>query len=162
MAHEREIRATASAGHEEAFRAAFDDFARAVRRARGAQPGGAGDGLTLSQFALLQTLATREQARVAELAVEAGITASTATRILDALERRDIVRRTRAAEDRRAVAITLTASGAELLAAQQQWMDERRRSFVTSLPADQREHLPELMHGLARLIDELAAGPPSA
>lgn len=160
MARERSGRASAGAAHEEAFAAAFDDFARAVRRARGAQPGGAGEGLTLSQLALLRTLASRQQARVAELAEEAGITASTATRILDALERRGIVRRSRAAEDRRAVAVTLTASGGELLAAQQEWMDERRRSFVNSLPPEQREHIPELMHGLARLIDELAAGPP--
>lgn len=148
-------------GHEEAFTTAFEDFARAVRRARGAQPGGAGEGLTLSQFALLGTLASRERARVAELAEEAGITASTATRILDALERRGIVVRTRAAEDRRAVAVTLTPSGAELLAAQQRWVDERRRRFVRSLPPAQRDHIPELMHGLARLIDELAAGPPA-
>jgi DNA-binding MarR family transcriptional regulator len=149
----------AGADHDDAFTTAFDDLARAVRRARGAQPGGAGEGLTLSQLALLGTLATREQARVAELAVEAGITASTATRILDALERRGIVVRTRAVEDRRAVAVTLSPAGRDLLAAQQEWMEERRRAFVASLPTEHRELVPELLHGLARLIDELAAGP---
>ena len=46
-----------------------------------------------------------------ELAVEAGVTASTATRILDALERRGIIMRTRSAEDRRAVTVTLTDFG---------------------------------------------------
>src|SRR4029077_10976440 len=78
----------------DAFLAAFDAFAQAVRRARGttAQQSGDNGTLTLSQYALLQALATREEARVSDLAVEAGITASTATRILDALERRGIIR----------------------------------------------------------------------
>ena len=143
---------------ERAFVAAFDAFARAVRRARGAQPRSP-DSLTLSQYALLEPLATRRRARVATLAEEAGVTASTATRILDALERRGVVKRTRTPEDRRAVAITLTAEGRVALETQQDWVNERKREFVRSLPAGQRALLPEMMHGLAALIDALAAGP---
>jgi MarR family transcriptional regulator for hemolysin len=104
-------------------------------------------------------LSTRKCARVAELAEEAGVTPPTVTRILDALERREVIRRQRAADDRRAVTVTLTDRGRELLEGQQEWMRERRRAFVLSLPAEQRALVPPLLHGLAGLIDELAAGP---
>jgi DNA-binding MarR family transcriptional regulator len=144
---------------ERAFVLAFDAFTRAVRRARGMQPRSDAHALTLSQYALLEGLATREVARVAELADEAGITASTATRILDALERRGIVARQRASEDRRAVAVTLTASGRQLLLGQQEWVSERKRGFLAALGEPERAYVPELMRALARLIDELAAGP---
>ncbi len=144
---------------EERFFAAFDELARAVRRARGAQPRSAEGTLTLSQYALLEALSARHTARVAELADEAGVTASTATRILDTLQRRGIVSRQRSRQDRRVVAVTLTATGRDLLQAQDQWMGERKRAFVASLPPAQRELVPELLTGLAALIDELAAGP---
>src|SRR5947209_3993702 len=75
------------------FLDAFDAFVQAVRRARGASSHERGRGLTLSQYGLLQPLAGSDGARVRELAEQAGIAPSTATRILDALERRGIVDR---------------------------------------------------------------------
>jgi len=149
---------TPGAEEVQRFFAAFDEFARAVRRARGAQPRSAEGTLSLSQYALLEALSARRTARVAELAEEAGVTASTATRILDTLQRRGIVRRQRAREDRRAVTVTLTESGRELLHAQERWVGDRRRAFLESLPRSQREFVPELLVGLAALIDEQAAG----
>ena len=68
------------------------------------------------EYALLQGLSERGRARVVELASAAGVTPPTATRILDALERRGIVERRRVPEDRRGVTITLTPGGRELLA----------------------------------------------
>ena len=153
-----ENRAPRSAEEEQRFFEAFDELARAVRRARGAQPRSAEGTLSLSQYALLEALSARRTARVAELADEAGVTAPTATRILDTLQRRGIVRRERAREDRRAVTVSLTGSGRDLLHAQDQWMGERKRAFVASLPTEQRELVPDLLVGLAALIDELAAG----
>ena len=70
------------------FLEAFDALAQAVRRARGAPAQSDQPALTLSQYGLLQGLAARDCARVRDLADEAGIAPSTATRILDALERR--------------------------------------------------------------------------
>jgi DNA-binding MarR family transcriptional regulator len=143
----------------EDFVAAFDALVQAVRRARGA-PVQAGDrSLTLSQYALLRGLADRTEARVYELATEASITAPTATRILDALERRGIVRRNRATDDRRAVTVTLTTSGRDQLSSQDEWMRARTRAFHAKLPPHEREFAPDLLVRLAALIDELAAGP---
>jgi DNA-binding MarR family transcriptional regulator len=147
------------ASETDGFLSAFDAFAQAVRRARGA-PAQAGDAtLTLSQYALLQSLSDRADARVRELAIDAGITPSTATRILDALERRGVVRRTRTREDRRGVTITLTDRGRELLCSQHDWLRGRQRAFFEGLPADERELAPDLLVRLAGLIDELAVGP---
>jgi DNA-binding MarR family transcriptional regulator len=139
------------------FLTSFDAFAQAVRRARGA-PASNG-GLTLSQYGLLEGLTKRPVARVQELACDAGIAPSTATRILDALERRGIVRRVRSLEDRRAVAVSLTDLGQGLLGDQQGWLRGRQRAFYESLPAPEQELAPDLLLRLAALIDELAAGP---
>jgi DNA-binding MarR family transcriptional regulator len=139
------------------FLTAFDALAQAVRRARGAVA--ANGGLTLSQYGLLEGLTTQPSARVQELAGNAGVTPSTATRILDALERRGIVERARSLEDRRAVAVSLTDQGEQLLQAQQEWLRGRQRSFYDSLPPEERELAPDLLLRLAALIDELASGP---
>jgi DNA-binding MarR family transcriptional regulator len=144
------------------FLAAFDAFAQAVRRARGAQAQAPDGALTLSQYSLLQVLSNRKAARVRELATEAGITASTATRILDALERRAIVRRERSAEDRRAVSVSLTDLGRRALSSQDAWIRGRQRAFFAELPCEEQQLAPDLLIRLATLLDELAAGDPAA
>ncbi len=141
------------------FLDSFDAFAQAVRRARGTQAQNRDESLSLSQYALLQALAERETARVQELATEAGVTPSTATRILDALERRAIVSRSRSAEDRRGVTVALTDRGREALVGEHAWLRGRQRAFYDGLPATEQELAPDLLVRLTALIDELAAGP---
>jgi DNA-binding MarR family transcriptional regulator len=142
----------------DSFVEAFDAFSQAIRRARGAgsdHPGG----LTISQYALLRTLADRDGARVSDLAGQAAVTPSTATRILDALERRAIVCRTRSAHDRRGVTVTLTDAGRAALHRQDAWMRGRQRAFYAQLPVHERALAPDLLLRMSALIDELAAGP---
>jgi DNA-binding MarR family transcriptional regulator len=140
------------------FLDAFDALAQAIRRARGV-PARDGDGLTLSQYALVRALADRETARIGDLADDAAVTPSTATRILDVLERRAIVRRDRAPEDRRVVAVTLTARGRAALSRYDAWMRGRQRAFFAALPDGEQTLAPDLLVRLATLIDELACGP---
>jgi DNA-binding MarR family transcriptional regulator len=140
------------------FLEAFDALAQAVRRARGTTQPDRNGALTLSQYAILQALTEREHARMSDLAAEASIAPSTATRILDALERRAIVTRTRSREDRRGVTVTLTEFGRDALEAQDAWMRGRQRAFFAGLPAQEQELAPDLLVRLAALIDELAAG----
>lgn len=143
----------------EKFLDAFDAFVQAVRRARGASSHERGRSLTLSQYGLLQPLASSDGARVRELAEQAGIAPSTATRILDALERRGIVDRRPSSGDRRGVRITLTPAGREVLYDEDAWMRARERAFYAQLPADERRLAPDLLERLAALIDDLAVGP---
>ncbi len=141
------------------FLAAFETFVQAVRRARGAPAQGGERALTLSQYGLISPLFRRSSAPVRELAAEAGVTASTATRILDTLERRRIVRRRRTDEDRRVVIVTLTKLGHELLGEQDGWVQARQLAFHAGLPPQERRLAPDLLIRLAELIDDLAAGP---
>jgi DNA-binding MarR family transcriptional regulator len=150
--------AAAGATDAEAFLVAFDAFAQAVRRARGAT-GALPGALTLSQYALLEPLIDAEQARVRELAARAGIAAPTATRILDTLERRGLVNRCQASDDRRGVSVGLTRDGRRALVGHHQWLRSRQRAFFVGLAADQRALAPGLLDRLAELIDELAPGP---
>ena len=143
----------------EQFLDAFDSFVQAVRRARGASSHERGRSLTLSQYGLLQPLADTDGARVRELAEQAGIAPSTATRILDALERRGIVDRRPSSGDRRGVRITLTPAGRTVLCDEDEWMRARERHFYAQLPTEERRLAPDLLQRLAILIDELAAGP---
>lgn len=143
----------------ERFLDAFDSFVQAVRRARGASSHERGRSLTLSQYGLLQPLTDSDGARVRELAEQAGIAPSTATRILDALERRGILDRSPSPGDRRGVSITLTAAGRKVLYDEGEWMRARERDFYAQLPEEQRRLAPELLERLAAFIDELAAGP---
>lgn len=150
---------TSRSNGDDEFLGAFDAFARAIRRARGANAQPGDDLLTFSQYALLQSLDGGDTARVSELAASAGVSPSTATRILDALERREVVRRDRSAQDRRAVTVTLTEHGRRTLKRQAAWMRGRQRAFYSQLSAGDRELVADLLIGMATLIDELAAGP---
>jgi DNA-binding MarR family transcriptional regulator len=142
------------------FLSSFDTFVQAVRRARGASSLERDRGLTLSQYGLLQPLAaSNDGARVSDLAARAGIAPPTATRILDALERRGIIERRRSADDRRGVSVTLTDFGREVLCSEDEWLRSRQREFYAQIPDEERTVVPDLLQRLAGLIDELAAGP---
>ncbi len=145
--------------HDTEFLSAFDGFVQAVRRARGATTHVAGDSLSMSQYSLLLGLEGKQSARVQDLASDAGVAASTATRILDALERREIVVRTRSREDRRSVAVALTERGQTMFAEHRSWARAREREFYAALPGRERELAPDLLQRLAALIDDLASGP---
>lgn len=146
-------------GEVERFLDSFDVLVQAIRRARGAQvPSTNGRGLTLSQYGLLQPLTNGDRARVSELSNDAGIAPSTASRILDALERRELIRRDRHAGDRRGVEVSLTDEGRRLLEAEDEWLRGRQRAFYEGLAEAEAELAPDLLLRLASLIDELAAG----
>jgi DNA-binding MarR family transcriptional regulator len=159
VAAAEELREACATADSDAFLSAFDTLAQAIRRARGANAQPSDDLLTFSQYALLQSLDGDATARVSDLAGGAGISPSTATRILDALERRAIVRRHRSPEDRRGVTVTLTDHGRQTLNRQAAWMRGRQRAFYEQLPGEERELVADLLVRLATLIDDLAAGP---
>ena len=145
----------------DSFHESFDALTQAIRRARGAPARDAED-LSLSQYALVRALAERSDVRIGDLAGEAAITPSTATRILDTLERRALVRRKRAPGDRRGVTVTLTDRGRLALERRDAWLRGRQQAFFATLPDSQRSLAPDLLRRLAVLIDELAAGPVDA
>jgi DNA-binding MarR family transcriptional regulator len=154
-----EAQAPSPPANAEDFLVAFETLAQAVRRARGAVAQDTPGRLTLSQYSLLVPLSSADTARVSDLAAGAGIAPSTASRILDALERRAIVTRARSEEDRRGVTVTLTDHGRSALDLQHEWMRTRQLQFFDGLPGEERELVSDLLVRLASLIDELSCGP---
>ncbi len=154
-----EVHAPSPPAGAEDFLVAFETLAQAVRRARGAVAQDTAGRLTLSQYSLLLPLSGSDTARVSDLAAGAGIAPSTASRILDALERRAIVRRERSVEDRRGVTVTLTDHGRSALDLKHEWMRSLQLEFFEGLPGDERRLVADLLVRLAALIDELSCGP---
>jgi MarR family 2-MHQ and catechol resistance regulon transcriptional repressor len=89
---------------------AFEALFAAQRRLRG-RDARLLDGISLAQFRLLRTLARQGAMPIGQFAARVGITAAAATQLLDGLETRGLVQRTRCGDDRRVVNIDLTAEG---------------------------------------------------
>jgi DNA-binding MarR family transcriptional regulator len=93
--------------------------------------GGAAEHITFAQYRALVVLASRGPQRVVDLAGALDVAPSTAGRMSDRLVRKQLVRRHRARTDRRAVLVSMTAAGRQVV-------DEataRRRVLVADILA---------------------------
>jgi DNA-binding MarR family transcriptional regulator len=133
---------------------AWDEFFRSVRRARGRAAGEPG-GLSMPQFHLLDALGSLPEARCGELAEAAGVAASTASRMIDTLEREGMVERRSSTCDRRAVEVVLTEAGAAAHARKREDVEAKLSRMFGSLSPGERESAEQLLRRLAVLIDEL-------
>ncbi len=140
------------------FAAALDDFMRAVRGARGRIVAREGEPeLSLPQFQLLEPLAlsAKDALTAGDVAVQAGVSAPTATRMLDALEREGLVARERRADDRRVVQVRLTPAGRQRVEAKRGRIAQRRRQVFESLTPAERKQAARVLARLASAMDEL-------
>lgn len=137
---------------------------RAVRRAQGRVAAAQADGtvepvggLTLSQYRLVEPLLNAPAGLgVTELALQAGVSAPTATRTFDGLARDGVVVRVRSAGgDGRAVRIRLTGAWARKTRTKRGHMEARRADIYASLPADVREQAAGVLAHLADAIEHL-------
>lgn len=147
---------TASDPQLDAFIAAFDDFVHAAKRARArVEPDAA---LTSSQHDLLAPLAEADgPLGLRELARAAGVSAPTATRMVDGLEGRGIVRRERCVEDRRAVRLSLTPEGEAAMAEHRARMVARRRALFERLGPGERRAAAKVLARLAAAYEEVVS-----
>jgi DNA-binding MarR family transcriptional regulator len=137
------------------FTAAWEDFTRAVRRARGRATGPlAESGLTLAQFHLLEPLRDGGELTVSELAVGAGVAAPTATRMLDALVRDGLATRRPAEHDRRAVLVGLSAEGRSAVDNAAKLVEAARARVRDSLSVEEQEQAAALLRRLAAAVEE--------
>ena len=137
------------------FDAAWTDFLKSIRRARGRVSSRRGLELTMSQYHLLEALADAGDLNVGRLAEAAGVAAPTATRMLDSLERSGVVARRPSSADRRAVTVSLTAKGTHLVAAKREAVEEQRRALYATLDEHERAQAERLLRRLAEAIDEI-------
>jgi DNA-binding MarR family transcriptional regulator len=111
--------------------------------------------LTTSQLATLRQLGRAGALSAGELAREIAVSQATITGIVDRLEVRGLVTRTRSAEDRRKVVIELTAAGREVVASSPPPLHERFMVRLAELPEDERREIDRM---LRRIVDMMEAG----
>jgi MarR family transcriptional regulator, organic hydroperoxide resistance regulator len=144
---------TAAPTEQEAFSAALLEFLRATRRMRG-RFGDEGE-LSLSQYHLLEPLIDDERLATCELAMAAGVSAPTATRMLSGLERDGLVARVPCTADRRVVHVGLTDEGRARVLAKRARGEARRAEIFASLSAGERREAARLLERLAAAIEGL-------
>lgn len=108
------------------------------------------DALLMSQVKLMLLIAQPAQRfKVTDVAELLGVTNAAASRAIDRLVQRDLIDRQVSAEDRRAVDLSLTAEGRELL----DRFKELRNAELLELLG---EHPEEKLRTVTRLLDELS------
>jgi MarR family transcriptional regulator, organic hydroperoxide resistance regulator len=137
----------------DAFSSALLEFLRATRRMRG-RIGDEGE-LSLSQYHLLEPLIDDERLATCELALAAGVSAPTATRMLSGLAREGLVERVPCVEDRRVVHVALTDDGRTRVLAKRARGEARRAEIFASLSEGERREAARLLERLAAAVEGL-------
>ncbi|MFC0112037.1 MarR family winged helix-turn-helix transcriptional regulator [Kibdelosporangium aridum] len=110
-------------------------------------------GLSLSQLALLDPVATHGPMLVGQIASHAGVSGPTATRMLKGLEANGVVTRQRSDEDERKVLVTLTEHGQQMIDRQRRVLRAAQRGHYASLTPKQRKMFVEVLKQMAVMVD---------
>ena len=133
---------------------AFISASRALVAVAARSLAGLDDDVTLAQYRALVVLRTRGAQRAADLAVALDVTPGTASRMIERLVRKRLVRRTRSRDDRRIVNVALTEAGHEVV---DLVTEQRRRDIVRILeqmPARGRKALTATLRAFAEAAGE--------
>ncbi len=130
--------------------------------------GAAAEDTTIAQYRALVVLASRGPRRLVDLAGALHVTPSTAGRMCDRLLRKGLIRRHRARADRRAVRVSITPAGRQVV----DQATARRRELIAGilrgLPPDRQSAVAEALQAFAEAAGEIpdsqwpaaAAAPP--
>jgi DNA-binding MarR family transcriptional regulator len=116
-------------------------------------------GLTPSQLSALANLDELGPLRLGDLAAREGVTASTTTRTVDALERQQLVERRRDPSDGRATLIAVTDAGRDTLTSLRTRRDALLAEAISRLPGAQRRRLRLGVQALDDLVTQLRPQP---
>ena len=117
--------------------------------------GAAAEETTIAQYRTLVVLASGGPQRMVDLAGALGVAPSTAGRMCDRLVRKGLIRRQRARTDRRAVLVSITAAGRDVV----DGATERRRALIAGilarLPAHTQHSIAEALRAFAEASGEI-------
>jgi DNA-binding MarR family transcriptional regulator len=113
------------------------------------------EGVTLPQCTLLETLASDGPQRLSALAKRLGVKVSTATRLVDTLEREELVARETQPGDARGVRVKLTPEGARLTKKLSAAGSAFSALILAALPADEREGTVAAIERVAGIVESL-------
>jgi DNA-binding MarR family transcriptional regulator len=114
----------------------------------------AGAPITLAQYRMLAVLADDDRQNVRDLAARLRVDRSTATRMCNRLVGAALIERTVDQSDRRAVIISLTGEGREVVAAVTRARRDNVAALLRSLPPARREQLVDLLDEFATLAEK--------
>ncbi len=120
--------------------------------------GAAAEETTIAQYRALVVLASRGSLRMVDLAVALDVAPSTAGRMCDRLVRKGLIRRHRARADRRAVLVTLTAAGRQVV----DQATARRRALIQEILGRLPGREQHAMAGALRAFAEAAGEVPDS
>ena len=110
--------------------------------------------LSVTQCYALETLVRRGAITVNELSAELYLDKSTASRVVDALERKGYLTRNPHAHDRRAVQLEVTRTGKSLFARIHRDIVEQEKSLIAEFDSKTRRAMTKLINQLARAAAE--------
>ena len=110
---------------------------------------GAGQDVTLPQYRALVILSIEGPQRIIDLAAHLGVTASTASRMIDRLVRKRLVRRRQAKDDRRSLRIDLTEAGRDVVDETSRRRRVEIERIMKEMPAGNRRALTEAVVAFA-------------
>jgi DNA-binding MarR family transcriptional regulator len=111
--------------------------------------------VTLPQYRALVVLAQRGRVRPAELATALAVTPPTCTRMCGRLEAKGLVVRERPADDRRAVDVSLSAAGRELVDDVSRRRRDELRGLLAGVPPERHAAVVEGLRSLAEAAGEV-------
>lgn len=111
-------------------------------------------GVTPSQLALLSTLDLHGPMTLGDLAAHEGVQPPSVTRMVDALEKSALVKRTECANDRRTVMAELTTQGRRAMVEVRQRRDAWLAQRMAGLSASQRQALDAALPVLEALAED--------
>ncbi len=111
-------------------------------------------GLTLAQYQVITMVLGRERCSQKQIADHLGVTGPTVVRIIDALEKKELVRRTRNGQDRRIVLVSLTDKGVEVQQECAALHEQQLAATINRLPAKKAD---ELLVNLSDLLEAAKA-----
>ena len=136
------------------FADALGEFFLAARRARGRASRREDDSLSLAQFHLLEPLLEGPRT-VGQLAEAAGVSAPTATRMLDGVAARGWAERAADTTDRRLVQVSLTTPGRRATLARRKKVQSARARIAAAFDAADQRRAANLLRRMCEVIEEL-------
>lgn len=109
----------------------------------------AGDKLTFSQMKLLYLVAHTDTLRIGDAAAFLNVTCAAASKAVDKLVRRKLLRRVSPQEDRRTIRLALTETSRRLMEAYQRARDIRARAAFDQFAPEELRRTSELLDRLA-------------
>lgn len=109
--------------------------------------------LTTSQLAALRQIARQGRLSAGDVARGISVSQATITGVLDRLERRGLVTRTRDPEDRRRVVIELTETGREVVATSPPPLHERFVLRLAELPEAERHEIDRVLRRIVQMME---------